>query len=82
MEDARLEAKLDKIADKIANIDTTLAKQAILLDEHIKRTDLLEKQVEPIQDRMIELKGAISLIKIVSVLVAVAEGVRHLLLLK
>lgn len=80
--DDKLEAKLDKISDRLLNIDTTLAKQAVILEEHIKRTDLLEKQVAPMQDRMKEFKGAVSLIKIVSVLVAVAEGVRHLLLLK
>jgi len=46
----KLEAKIDKISKEISKINITLAKQHVTLDEHIKRTELLEKRVKPIED--------------------------------
>ncbi len=38
-----------KLHDKLSSIDSTLAAQHIILQEHIRRTELLEKQMEPIR---------------------------------
>jgi archaellum component FlaC len=45
----RIEDKLDRINDKIANIDVTLAKQSVILDEHIKRSNMLEEKMKPVE---------------------------------
>ena len=42
------EDKIDKIADDIGEIKVTLAVNTESLKEHIKRTNLLEKKVEPL----------------------------------
>ena len=70
------EDKMDKILDRLNSIDITLAKQEISLSQHISRTELLEEQVKPLQERMLELKGAINLIKIVALLASIVEVIR------
>ena len=57
MDDHRLEDKLDLISDRIQSIDVTLAKQHVILDEHIRRTGLLEKRVEPVEKNMVMFQG-------------------------
>lgn len=55
--------KLDKISDKIANIDSTLQVQQQVLAEHQKRSaaneaaiDIISKRLEPIQAQYIVIK--------------------------
>lgn len=75
----RFEDKLDKIADKITNIDTTLVKQQVILDEHVRRTNLLEEQVRPIERHVHMMQGAMKFIGAVAVMVAIIEGLLKLL---
>jgi hypothetical protein len=49
MDDQRLESKLDKIGEDIGVIKVTLGEQHISLAEHVRRTNLLEQQIEPIK---------------------------------
>ena len=78
----RLEAKLDKITDKISSIDSTLAAQHQSLVEHIRRTELLETRIEPIEKDIIKVKGAASLLGYIvgslTVLAAIAEILGYL----
>lgn len=54
----RVEEKLDKVAERIGSIETTLAVQAQSLAHHVKRTDLLEARVEQFQEAKLQLTGA------------------------
>ena len=80
----RLLEKLDKIEEKIANIDVTLAKQHVSLDTHIKRTDLLEKlvneirkeEIAPISKHVARVEGALKFVGFLSVLIGIAAGVK------
>lgn len=72
------EAKLDKALEHIASIDVTLAKQAIILDEHIKRTNLLEAEVKPIKKHVDMVEGAIKLIMLLGVVIGIAEAIVHI----
>lgn len=47
--DTRIEAKIDKVMEHIGSIDSTLAVQAVSLADHIRRTEILEKQIEPVK---------------------------------
>jgi len=58
----RLEEKIDIVVEKIANIDVTLAKQSVLLDEHIRRTNLLEDTLEPIKNHVNKVDFILKLI--------------------
>lgn len=42
----RMDTKLDKLDDRMDGMASTLVKQQASLDEHIKRSDLLEKKID------------------------------------
>lgn len=58
----RLEEKIDKVVEKTSSIDVTLAKQSVILDEHVRRTNLLEKKLEPIEKHVILMKGLMKIV--------------------
>lgn len=45
----RIETKIDKIVDHIGEINVTLGKQHVSLDEHIRRTAILEQKIGPLE---------------------------------
>lgn len=48
--------KLDKITEKQSEMNVTLVRQQGILDEHMRRTDLAEKNIETLQKEMNPLK--------------------------
>lgn len=48
--------KLDKLDDRLNSIDVTLAKQSVILDEHVKRSTMLEEMVKPMYSQYIIAK--------------------------
>lgn len=64
--------KLDDMDDKINNIDKTLVRNTASLEEHIRRTELLEGAMKPVQEHVSMMKGAAKLIGYVSVIVGIA----------
>ena len=75
MDSRRLEDKLDKITDKISNIDVTLAEQAKDLKEHMRRTDLLEKKIMPIEKHVIMVNGVLKFFGVLAVFASIIEVV-------
>lgn len=71
----RIEDKLDRVRDKISDIDVTLAAQHESLKLHIKRTDLLEKKLEPVEKHVIMVNGVLKFIGLVSIIAAIAESI-------
>lgn len=69
----RIEVKLDDISDHLSSIDVTLGKQHISLKEHIRRTELLEKDVAPIKKHVSRVEGAAKLIALLSALAIILE---------
>jgi hypothetical protein len=78
--DTRIEEKLDKIVDKIGRIDVTLAAQYVSLEEHIKRTKMLEDRVKPIEDHVVMLGAMTRIIgaavTIIGVIAAIVEIIK------
>lgn len=68
-----VDSKIDKIQEDIGEIKTHLAVYNSLLETHIKRTELLEKRLEPIEAHVGMSKGIIKLIGILAALAAIAE---------
>lgn len=64
--------KLDRIDGNIEQIKITLAKQHEQLSSHIRRTELLEARMEPVEKHVWLVAGAL---KLVSVLALVATAV-------
>lgn len=75
MDDTRLEQKIDQIVEKIGTISITLVAQHVTLKEHIKRTEILEAQMEPIKKHVAMVHGALKLIGVVSVLISIIAGI-------
>lgn len=53
----KIDKKLDNIDQRLDNIDTKLAVYNEQLKIHIKRTEMLERDVSPIKDHVNQLKG-------------------------
>ena len=68
----RIEEKLDKIDERIDNIDKHLAVYNSELKFHIKRTDLLEQELNPIKSSLVKAQGALCFIGIMARVVSVA----------
>lgn len=67
---------LGKINDHLSKIDTTLAAQHENLKDHIRRTELLEEQIKPVNEHIHELKGVIKFFKFIGIMAAIAEAAR------
>lgn len=70
----KIEAKIDKLDERLDNIDITLGKQAISLNEHMRRTELLETEIKPIKALTHQIVGAgklMGLIALISSIVGV-----------
>lgn len=75
----RIEYKLDKVVDHLGNIDSTLAAQHESLKLHMKRSDMLEAQVEPLKAHVAMVSGALKLVGLITALCGGIEGVVILL---
>lgn len=79
MDDRRLEDKLDKITEKIASIDVTLAKVQVNVDEHVRRSTNLEDRVVPLETQLAMLNGALKLLGVLAMVVGLIAGFLKLL---
>lgn len=51
----KIDQKLEKINDHLGNIDVTLAKQELSLQEHIRRTNLNEQAIEHLKSTLVPI---------------------------
>lgn len=72
-------SNLEKIFNKLHTIDITLAAQHESLKDHMRRTELLEKDLEPVKKHVFMVNGAIKLISIIGVLAAIIEVIHVIL---
>jgi hypothetical protein len=68
--------RFSRIEQEISEIKHTLNDQHASLQDHMRRSDALEAQVQPMQDLMLEIKGVVKFIKFVGVLAGIVECVR------
>ncbi len=76
--DKRIEDKIDKIIDSQVEIKTTLVKQQVILDEHVRRTNILEQKIEPIEKHVHMIQGAMKFVGLVVLGIAMIEGLLKL----
>lgn len=75
----RIEDKIDILGDRLASIDKTLAAQQVSIDYHIKRTDLLEDSIKPIEKHVMLVSAVMKIFGALAVLGATAEGLISIL---
>lgn len=65
-----MENKIDYIVEQIGGINKTLEFQSKQLEEHIRRTEMLENRLVPIEDHVKFIRG---LVKVTSYLATLAS---------
>lgn len=45
----RIESKIDRLGEKMGDISTSVSRNTHSLEEHMRRTELLESKVEPLE---------------------------------
>jgi len=68
MEKDRIEQMLDRIEQRLDSIDVTLAKQHVSLQEHIRRTNIIEDALKPVILHVNYMHGLAKTIKIVALI--------------
>ncbi len=63
--------KIEKIDDRLNSIDLSLVRNTISLEDHIKRTNLLEDEIKPIKKHVLMVEAVLKLIGILSVCTSV-----------
>jgi len=71
----RLSDKIDKLDVRLDSMDVTLGKQQVSLDEHVKRTNLLEEKVVPIESQGKQLKLLVTVVKWAAIVAVAGTGV-------
>ena len=59
----RLYAQIDRVENKVDNIDVTMARNTTLLEEHIRRTNILEDELKPIKEHVANVRGGLAWLK-------------------
>lgn len=87
----RINVQLDKLDEKLDNVDKTLIRQEESLKEHMRRTELLERhyeslqselhnEVEPIKEHVQQVKGIAKFLSVaLPIIAAAAAGLKYLL---
>jgi hypothetical protein len=70
----RIEQKIDGIVSRLSEIDKTLAAQHVILDEHIRRTSILEQQLAPIKLHVDGIKSVTKFLMIMTGLAGAVAG--------
>lgn len=70
----QVESKLDRLDGRLDNIDVTLARQAVSLEEHMKRSALNEEAVnilkdefKPVQEHVIKIQSAWNTMRVIAI---------------
>lgn len=79
VENSRIESKIDKLDDRLVSIDRTLVQQQVLLDEHIRRTNLLEAEIKPIKRHVDMVTGAMKMIGLLATGMGIAAALLKVL---
>jgi hypothetical protein len=71
----RIEGKVDKVYDKLSELNTITVKQQVILDEHVKRSTMLEDKMVPVEKHVARVDGALKLVGLIGVIAAIAESI-------
>lgn len=72
----KIEEKIDKISDKQTEMAIILAAQHESLKQHMRRTDLLEKAIEPIKRHVSMVNGGLKLLGFIAIILELMKVLR------
>jgi archaellum component FlaC len=70
-----VDQKLDKILNDVGEIKVVQAAQHVTLQEHIRRTELLEEDIKPIKKHVNMVEGALKFIGLMGILAGIYEAI-------
>lgn len=73
--DDRILDKLDRIEAIQTKQEVHLGKLTVSVEEHVKRTNLLEEDVRPIKKHVAMVEGALKLIALAGILATIVEAI-------
>ncbi len=73
----RIHNRIEKIDDKLDNVDKHLAVYNEQLSIHIKRTALLEDEIKPIKTHVDQIKGIGKVITILSLIATIFLAIKQ-----
>jgi len=68
-----VDQKLDKIADTLTMQAVTLERLTVTVEDHVRRTNILEADIAPIKKHVWMVNGGLKLIGIMTMLAGIAE---------
>ena len=71
----KIDRKLEKIDERIDNIDKHLAVYNSQLRYHIKRTDMIEKDIEPLKVHLNKTHGILTFIGVIATVITVVATI-------
>lgn len=74
----RIELKVDDLGDHLTSIDITLAAQHVSLREHIKRSNMLEAKMAPIEKHVAMVSGALKLLGVLATIFAILQALHKI----
>ncbi len=77
----KIEKKLEDISKKQGEMNVTLAKQSVILKEHVRRTNKLEDRVDDVESWRDKAIGIIKFIVIVAIVITAVAAIATLLVL-
>lgn len=69
----RIEAKIDDLSDKLGENNIILGKQHVVLEEHMRRTSLLEISVKILTRHRDMVEGGLKLLGILSLVLGICK---------
>lgn len=76
----RILNKIDKIDDKLLVIDSTLLRNTITLEEHVRRTSILESEIKPLKKHVVLVEAFFKIIGFFATLTGIILGLVKLFL--
>lgn len=70
----KIESKVDVIVERIHAIDKTLERNTASLELHIKRTDLLEQKLKPVEDHVAAINGFMKFIGFIGIVAGIVAS--------
>jgi hypothetical protein len=72
---SNIDSKLDKIQEVLTDQAVTLGRLTVSVEEHVRRTNILENDIKPIKTHVAMVHGALKLIGLLSLFATIVEAV-------
>ena len=73
--DTRIHDKLDKLDSRLDSVDKRLDVYNEQLSEHMRRTEIVEQELKPVRDHVLQMRGAGKLITILALVATILAAI-------